>query len=187
MILLTGYPKVTDEFERTLDRPSPVERSPSGLVSRDYRPLTRGPDLIASWPLGPAPRQSEPGDVDWQIASEEYVTIQKNRLTLPYAGDVERAPLYLNVRGRVRVTPGATLTVHLRTTHLREGKPYDVRITLSNDEADDFQTPFVEFAPERPGDYADLGEVYAGYELEAKVTDGNGYLDQGTSVALYSE
>lgn len=187
MVTFSGYSTVTDEFERTLDRDSPVDRSPSGLVSRDYQPLTRGPELLASWPLGSTPRQSEPGDIDWEITSDEYVIVQKNRLTLPYAGDIERAPLYLNVRGHVRVTTGTTLTVYLRTTHLRDGKPYDVEIDLTHEEGDDFQTPFVEFAPERPGDYTDLGEVFAGYELKAKATGGTGYLDQGTSVALYSE
>lgn len=178
---------MTDEFERPLDRDSPIYRSPSGLVSRDYQPLTHGPELLASWPLGPAPRQSGPGDVDWEITSEEYVTVQKNRLLLPYAGVVERAPLYLNVRGHSTVTPETTLTLELRTTHLREGKPYDVSIALAHEEGDDFQTPFVEFAPERPGDYEKLGEMYAGYEFRAKVDGDTGRLDQGTNVALYSE
>ena len=178
---------MTDEHDRPHDRDSPIDRSASGLVSRDYRPRTRGPELLASWPLGTAPRQSEPGDTDWEITSDEYVTVQKNRLTLPYAGDIERTPLYLNLRGHARVASGATLTLLLRTTHLREGKPYDAVIELTHEDGDDFQTPFVEFAPERPGDYTDLGEVFAGYELRAKATGGTGYLDQGTSVILYSE
>jgi len=178
---------VTDEHDRPLDRDSPIDRSASGLVSRDYRPRPRGPELLASGPLGTAPRQSEPGDGAWEITSDEYVTVQKHRLTLPYAGDIERTPLYLNLRGHARVASGATLTLHLRTTHLREGKPYDAEIELTHEDGDDFQTPFVEFAPERPGDYTDLGEVFAGYELRAKATGGTGYLDQGTSVILYSE
>lgn len=167
-------------------RRSPIGRSTSGLVSRDYRPRTRGPKLITSWPLGPAPGQTEPGDQDWEITTAEFVPIQKNRLTLPYAAPVDYAPTYLNVRGRVSVDSGATLTLRLENCQL-SGKPYDVTIDLRNVTNADFQSPFVEFTPERPSEYDRYGEVYAGYELLAKVEGGAGFLDQGTSVQYWSE
>ena len=167
-------------------RRSPVGRSESGLVSRDWRPRNRGPELVASWPLGHPPGQDEPGGDDWELTDEEYVVVQKNRLTLPYAVGVDFAPSYLNVRGYGRVASGGTLWLRLANNKL-DGKPYEVEIELTNATGTEFQSPFVEFTPDRPGEYGPRGEVFAGYQLRAKVEDGTAYLDQGTSVQLWSE
>lgn len=180
------HPRIRGETapDRTLSRTSPLDGSASGLVSRDYRPRTGGPELVTSWPLGPAPGQDGPEVVDWELTGSDPVTIQRNLLSLPYVGGVDYAPLYLNVRGRVRLPPGATLELTLRCTHL-SGKPYETTVWL--DESDDFQSPFVEFVPDRPADYEPGGDTYAGYELRAAVDGDRAYVDQGTNVQLFSE
>lgn len=171
---------------RMLGRRSPVGQSESGLVSRDYQPRTGGPELIASWPLGSAPGQTEPGDVDWEVSTSEYVTLQKHTFTMPFVGPLDYAKIYLGVTGHARVdTEGETLSVELANRNL-SGKPYEATAELGATELRPFASAMVEFAPETD-EYDNEGRMYGGYELRAKVSDGVAYLDQGTAVQLWSE
>jgi hypothetical protein len=183
-------PVQPDPPDNPIERRDPTEHSDSGLLSRDYQPRHRGPELIASWPLGPPPSQIEPGNVDWEVTSDEFVQLQRNLTVTPFVGPIEHSKIYLGVRGTARVeTEGETLTIRLETTHL-EGSEYETEIDLSNTSMQPFMTPMVEFAPDAR-DYREhtfIGrEMYSGYVLSAAVTNGIGYLDQGTSVHLWSE
>lgn len=173
---------------RMLSRRSPIGRSRPSLVSRDYQPRTGGPELVASWPLGPTPTQSGLGDHPWEVAETEYVTLQKNFLALPFVAPIECSLLYLNFCGRGRTGPGdETLTLRLTTDHLeRSGKPYETEIDLSDAEGEYFLSPMVEFAPDT-GDYRPGHDIVSGYEFQAKVSGGTGYVDQGSAVQLWSE
>jgi hypothetical protein len=179
--------KVADN--RLIERRDPVEQSKSGLLSRDYQPRHGGPELIASWPLGNAPGQTEPGNVDWEVNSEEYVQLQRNLTVNHFLGPIEYTKIYAGVRGRGRVEGGGTLSLRLEPLHL-EGEEYRTTITLTNSEDEPFMTPMVEFTPDAR-DYREhsfIGrEMYGGYVLSAKVDTGTGYLDQGTGVHLWSE
>lgn len=174
--------------DRTEPRRSPVDRSEAGLVSRDYQPRHGGPELVASWPLGPAPGQTEPGDVDWTVESEAFVQLQRNLTFTHFLGPIDYTKLYLGVRGRGRAE-GGTLTLRLETVHL-EGDAYETEIDLRNGEDEPFGTPMVEATPDAR-DYREhefIGrEMYGGYVLSARVSGGVGYLDQGTAVHLWSE
>lgn len=173
---------------RIVERRDPVERSERGLVSRDYQPRHGGPELIASWPLGPAPGQSEPGTVDWEVTSEEYVQLQRNLTVNQFLGPIEYTKIYAGVRGRGRVD-GGSLSIRLEPLHL-DGEEYRTTISLTNDDDAPFMTPMVEFTPDARDyrEHAFIGrEMYGGYSLSAKVTGGTGYLDQGTAVHLWSE
>lgn len=174
----------------TRPRRSSTRCSDSGLVSRDYQPRRDGPELIASWPLGPAPGQTTPGNVDWEVTDREFVQLQRNLTVTPFIGPIERSKIYLGVRGSGRVdTEGESLSVRLETTHL-EGSEYETEIELSNPSMRPFITPMIEFTPDAR-DYREhtyIGkEMYGGYVLSASVTGGTGYLDQGTSVHCWSE
>lgn len=171
-------------------RRSPAAQSESGLVSRDYQPRHGGPELIASWPLGPAPDQTNLGNVDWEVTNDEFVQLQRNLTVTPFVGPIEQNKIYLGVRGTSRVgTEGETLSIQLQTTPL-EGDEYETEIDLTNTSMQPFMTPMVEFTPDAR-DYREhtfIGrEMYSGYVLSAAVSDGTGYLDQGTSVHLWSE
>jgi hypothetical protein len=173
-----------------LERRDPTEHSDSGLLSRDYQPRYGGPELIASWPLGPPPSQTEPGNVDWEVMNDEFVQLQRNLTVTPFVGPIEYSKIYLGVRGTGCVeTEGETLSIRLETTHLT-GSEYETEIDVSNTSMQPFMTPMVEFAPDAR-DYREhtfIGrEMYSGYVLSAAVTSGTGYLDQGTSVHLWSE
>lgn len=175
---------------RIVERRDPAEHSDSGLLSRDYQPRHGGPELIASWPLGPAPGQTEPGNVDWEVTDDEFVQLQRNLTVTPFVGPIEQSKIYLGVRGTGRVgSEGDTLSIRLETTHL-EGSEYETEIELTNTSMQPFITPMVEFTPDAR-DYREhtfIGrEMYSGYILSASVTGGTGYLDQGTSVHLWSE
>lgn len=173
---------------RMLGRRSPVGESDSALVSRDYQPRVGGPELVASWPLGPTPAQTSPGDEDWTVTSPDYVTLQKNCLQIPYVAPVECSILYLNVCGRGRTSSDDTvMTLHLATDHLTvDGEPYETTVELSAPESEYFVSPMVEIAPDT-GDYDPGGDIVASYTFEAAVSGGTGYLDQGTAVQLWSE
>ncbi|WP_324760958.1 hypothetical protein [Haloarcula montana] len=173
---------------RMLARRSPVGKSDSALVSRDYQPRVGGPELIASWPLGPTPSQTGIGDSDWEVTESEYATLQKNFLTLPYVAPIECSILYLNVCGRARTSSAdTTLTFHLTTDHVEySGEPYETAVELSDVDGDYFVSPMVEFAPDTGG-YRHGHDIVAGYELEAKAVGETGYVDQGTAVQLWSE
>ncbi|WP_137287649.1 hypothetical protein [Halorussus salinisoli] len=174
---------------RQHDRRPPDEHSEAGLLSRDYQPRHGGPELIASWPLGPAPSQTEPGDVDWKVASQEPVQLQRNLTVNHFLGPIENAKIYAGVRGIARVENGETLTLSLETTHLK-GEEYETEIELTNVTTEPFLTPLVEFVPDA-NDYREhsfIGrEMYGGYVLSAAVSGGTGYVDQGTAVHLWSE
>lgn len=174
---------------RLIDRRDPVERSERGLLSRDYQPRHGGPELIASWPLGPAPSQTEPGNVDWEVTREEYVQLQRNLTVNQFLGPIEYTKIYAGVRGRGRIEDGGVLSLRLEPLHL-EGEEYRTTITLTNDGDEPFMTPMVEFTPDAR-DYRDhsfIGrEMYGGYVFSAKVDGGTGYLDQGTAVHLWCE
>lgn len=175
---------------RFQDRPTPTGKSDSSLASRDYRPRTGGPDLITSWPLGPAPGQTEPGDIDWELTEPEFTTLGRTLLQLPYLGPIDYTKIYLNVRGRGRVEQsGVVLTLRISNEAL-SGKPYETEIELTNTETEPFISPMVELTPDgrEYGEHEFIGkEMYGGYTLEGKVSDGSAYLDQGTAVQLWSE
>jgi hypothetical protein len=131
------------------------------------------------------------GDVDWEIDTMEYTLIQKNTLQLPYLGPLDYAPLYLNVCGRGYVEPdGAVLSLSLADTQL-SGKAYRTTLELENDTRKPFASSMIEVAPETTDEthaaYDKPGHLYGGYELKAKVSDGTGYIDQGTCVQVWSE
>lgn len=175
---------------RIIERRDPTDHSDSGLLSRDYQPRYGSPELIASWPLGPTPGQTAPGNVEWTVTDDEFVQLQRNLTITPFVGPIEHSKIYLGIRGTGRVeTDGETLTIRLETTHL-EGSEYETEIDLSNTSMQPFVTPMIEFAPDAR-DYRKhtyIGrEMYGGYVLSAAVTGGTGYLDQGTSVHLWSE
>ncbi|MFC6734077.1 MULTISPECIES: hypothetical protein [unclassified Haladaptatus] len=174
---------------RLVARRDPVPQSESGLLSRDYQPRHGGPELITSWPLGPAPGQTEPGNVDWEVTESSWVQLQRNLTVNHFLGPIEYTKIYAGVRGRARVEGGGTLSLRLEPLHL-EGDEYETTITLTNVADEPFMTPMVEFTPDRR-DYREhsfIGrEMYGGYVLSAKVEDGIGYLDQGTGVHLWSE
>jgi hypothetical protein len=170
---------------RMLSRRSPVGQSESGLASRDYQPRTGGPELIASWPLGPAPSQTSAALEDWEVSSTEFVALQRNALQLPYLGPIDYSPLYLNATGRARVDTGERLTLELANRNL-SGKPYEVAVELTNDERAPFMIPTVEVAPETD-EHGVMGKEYGGYELRAKVSGGSAAVDPGTAVQLWSE
>ncbi|WP_433627537.1 hypothetical protein [Halomicrococcus sp. NG-SE-24] len=183
-------PQVPDTADnRLVDRRDPVDRSQSGLVSRDYQPRRGGPELVASWPLGTPPRQSRPGNVDWKVESEEFVQLQRNLTVNHFLGPVEFTKLYVGVRGRGRVEGDGTLALRLEPIHL-EGEEYRTTVELADGSDAPFVTPMVEFTPDAP-DYRQhtfIGrEMYGGYVLSARAIDGTGYLDQGTAVHLWSE
>ncbi|WP_284007599.1 hypothetical protein [Haloarcula pelagica] len=165
-------------------RPSPLDASSSGLASRDYRPRTGGPELVTSWPLGPAPGADGPGDADWSVETGKYVTLQRSRFTLPYLGGHDDVPLYLNVVGHVSVETGATLSLWLTQRHL-DGDHYETEVDLTR--TGDLQTPMVEVAPDDPDAIRDGREVYGGFTLRARVEDGTATVDRGTAVQLFSE
>lgn len=175
---------------RVSPRRSSMERSETGLVSRDYQPRHGGPELLASWPLGPTPAQTEPGNVDWEVTSEEFVQLQRNLTLTHLLGPIDYTALYVGVRGTGRIdTPGETLLLALEPTHL-EGDEFETTIQLTNTTDEPFVTPMVEFTPDRRayGEHSFIGsEMYGGYVLSAAVSGGTGYLDQGTSVHLWSE
>lgn len=175
---------------RMYDRPSPTDASDSGLASRDYRPRTGGPELITSWPLGPAPGQTEPGDADWKLTEPEFTTLGRTLLQLPYLGPIDYTKIYLNVRGRGRVEqPGAVLRLRISNEALT-GKPYETEIELTNTETEPFISPMVELTPDgrEYGEHEFIGkEMYGGYTLEGKISEGSAYLDRGTAVQLWSE
>lgn len=187
----TGRPTALETSDnRLVERRDPVDRSDAGLVSRDYQPRHGGPELIASWPLGPPPRQSEPGDLDWVVTDEEFVQLQRNLTVTHLVGPIEYTKIYLGVRGTGQIdTAEETFRLRLGTTHL-EGDRFETEIELSNTTPEPFVTPMVEFAPDGPEyrEHSFIGrEMYGGYVLSASVTGGTGYLDQGTSVHLWSE
>lgn len=186
---IRGAPPTTAPNRQTDRRPTD-KHSTTGLVSRDYQPTHGGPELIASWPLGPTPRQTEPGNVDWKVTERDMVQLQRNLTVNHFLGPIEHAKLYLGVRGRARVgTAGESLTLALETTHL-EGEEYETRIKLTNESREPFMTPMIEFVPDAR-DYREhsfIGrEMYGGYVLSASVSGGTGYVDQGTAVHLWSE
>lgn len=164
-------------------------RNKSGLLSRHYRPRHDGPDYLASWPLGAPPRQTGPDDVDWRVESRTFVTLQRNLTVNHLFGAIDESPIYLGVRGRCRVTDGATLTLRVEPIHLDE-PDYGTTIHLKNTETEPFMTPMDEFLPTDRDAYREhsfIGrEMYGGYVLSAKVTGGTGYIDQGTAVHLWS-
>jgi len=171
---------------RRLPRRSPIPISESGIVSRDYQPRTGGPELIAAWPLGPAPSQSEPALKDWKITDAEYSSIQRNVLTQPLVGPIDYSKIYLNFTGHGYVDDEDS-TLYITLMHnVLEGKPYETEIELSNTTRKPFMSPMIEFTPEI-SEYGLLGKVYSGYELMAKTSGGVGYLDPGSSVQLFSE
>jgi hypothetical protein len=174
----------------THPRRSPIDHSESGLVSRDYQPRHDGPELVASWPLGPSPAQTELGNVDWEITTEEPVQLQRNLTVNHFLGSIDYTTFYVGVRGSGRIdASGETLTLTLSTTHL-EGDEYETAIELTNTTDEPFITPLIEFTPDARvyGEHEFIGsEMYGGYVLSAAVSGGTGYLDQGTSVHLWSE
>jgi len=183
-----GIEESRTDYNRMLSRRSPVDRSESGLVSRDYQPRTGGPELVASWQLGSPPAQTELGDVDWEITQTEYVTLQRNILSPPYVAGSNYSPTYLVVCGRGRVdTDGETLSIELTNSHL-SGKPYETEIELTNTDERPFMTPLIEVSPDRP-DYEGKpwGSRVPEYVLSAKVSGGTAHLNRATSVQLWSE
>lgn len=174
---------------RMVQRRDPVEHSESGLVSRDYQPRHGGPELVASWPLGTAPGQTCPGDMDWEIESGGFTQLQRNLTVNHFLGPIEYTKLYVGVRGRGRVENSGELTIRLEPLHL-EGEAYRTTISLTNETDEPFMTPMVEFTPDEQTyrEHTFIGrEMYGGYVLSAKVEGGTGYLDQGTAVHLWSE
>lgn len=183
-------PQVPDAASnRMVDRRDPVPESKSGLLSRDYQPRTGGPEMVTSWPLGTPPGQDEPGGDPWRVDTDEFTQLQRNLTVNHFLGPIECSKLYLGVRGRGFVTDGGTLTLRLEQVHL-EGAEYETEIDLVNGDDAPFMTPMVESTPDAR-DYREhsfIGrEMYGGYVLSAKVSDGVGYLDQGTAVHLWSE
>ncbi|MFC6976886.1 hypothetical protein ACFQL1_22745 [Halomicroarcula sp. GCM10025709] len=176
------------DTNRMLARRSPVEHSDSALVSRDYQPRVGGPELLASWPLGPPPAQAAPDDDAWRITESEPITLQRNYLPVAYVAPIGCSIAYLNVCGRAWTgSAGAELTLELTTDHVqRSGEPYETSVEISGEDADYVLAPMVEFAPDT-GDYEPDGCVVAGYELRASVSGGIGFVDQGTAVHLWSE
>lgn len=183
-------PIVPDTADNSMhERRDPIPESMSGLVSRDYHPRHGGPELIASWPLGPTPGQTAPGNVEWTVTSQTFVQLQRNLTVNHFLGPIEHSKIYAGVRGAAYIEDGGTLELRLETTHL-EGEEYETTIALETAEMAPFITPMIEFTPDAR-DYREhtfIGrEMYGGYVLSARVTDGTGYIDQGTAVHLWSE
>lgn len=180
----------THGTNRMLERRPPTTSSSSGLASRDYRPRTGGPELVASWPLGPAPGQTEPGDDPWILEDRSFTLLKRTLLQLPYLGPIDYNKIYLNVRGRGHVESSAeTVTLRLSNENL-SGKPYETEISLSNDESEPFILPMVDASPDgrEYGSHDFIGkEMYGGVSLEGKVSGGRAFLDQGTAIQLWSE
>ena len=182
-------PKPKTASNRLVERRDPVPESSSGLLSRDHQPRHGGPELIASWPLGVAPGQTEPGNVDWTVESTDFVQLQRNLTVNQFLGPIEFTRIYMGVRGRAHVSPGETLTLRLSALHL-EGEQYETTIELRNEEMEPFMTPMVELTPDARDyrEHAFIGrEMYGGYVLSARVSDGSAHIDQGTGVHLWSE
>lgn len=118
------------------------------------------------------------------------MTLKRTLLQLPYLGPIDYNKIYLNIRGRGRVEPtGETLMLRLSNENL-SGKPYETEITLANTEMQPFISPMVEITPDgrEYGAHEFIGkEMYGGFTLEGKVSSGSAYLDQGTTVQLWSE
>lgn len=165
-------------------RPSPLDASDSGLVSRDYRPRTTGPELVTSWPLGHPPTAETLDETDWHIESGEYVTLSQIQFSLPYLGGHDFTPLYLNVVGHAAVSGDATLSLWLDQHHL-DGDHYEIEVDLTR--TGSFQTPMVEVAPDDPAAIKQGREVYAGVDLRARVEGGTATVDQSTAIQLFSE
>jgi len=186
--------------DRLIARDSPVGASESSLASRDYQPRHGGPELITSWSIGPPPDRTEPNEADWELTSDQYVTIDRSYFTLPYAGPVDYSMIYLNVCGAGYVdaegadsaedTGDATLSLVLANPDL-SGKASRTECELTNRSRKRFASSMIEVTPEtRDRDhapYSKLGKVFGEYELDAKVTGGTGYVDRGTCVQLWSE
>ena len=168
-----------------LTRRSPIDRSDSGLVSRDYQPIIGGPKLICSWPLGPAPGDDFPTG-PWTINHTDFVPVQRNILTAPNLAPVDYAPTYLVACGRAHVDQGATLTLRIANRYF-SGKPYETEWTVQVTEPTPFLSSTVECAPDEPDYESPEARVFPEYALEAKVEGGCGYLDPGTNVQLWSE
>jgi hypothetical protein len=173
--------------DRMLARRSPVDHSDSALVSRDYQPRVGGPELLASWPIGPPPGQ-ETGDEEWRITESEPTILQRNYLPVAYVAPIGCSIAYLNVCGRARTGSDDTvLTLELTTDHVRHGgEPYETTVEVSSEDSDYVISPMVEFAPDS-GDYEPDGSIVASYELRASVSGGTGIVDRGTAVHLWSE
>lgn len=177
--------RYADDGTPLLSRRSPIDRSESGLVSRDYQPLIGGPKLIASWPLGAAP-QDDFVEQPWEIDRTDFVRVQQNILSGPNLAPVDHAPTYLVICGRGHVDAGETMTVRLANPHY-SGKPYETSLEISETSPTPFLSTTVEFAPDRPDYESSDARIFPEYSLEAKVTGGCGYLQPGTSVQLWSE
>lgn len=177
-------PNDREAIDLAPERPSPIDASESGLVSRDYRPRTPGPELVTSWPLGPAPTADSLDETDWQIETADYVSLQRVRLSLPYLGGHDFAPLYLNVVGHVTVETDATLSLWLTQRHL-DGEHYELNVDLAR--TGNFQTPMIEVAPDDPEAIEQGREVYGGFTLRARVEDGSATVGSGTAVQLFTE
>lgn len=181
-----GTPRA--DHNRMLGRRSPIDRSDSSLVSRDYQPRHGGPELVTSWPLGAPPTQTDLGAEPWEITASEDVTLQQTILSPPYVTDPNAAPAYLVVCGQGCVgSAGDELHLSLSNTSL-SGKPYETEITLTNTDPNPFMTPTIEVTPDRP-DYESKawGSEPTMYVLSARVSGDAGYLDPGTNVQLWSE
>lgn len=177
--------RFTAEGVPLLQRRSPIDRSESGLVSRDYQPIVGGPRLVGSWPLGAQSGDRFPA-ADWQIDRDDFVPVQRNILTAPQLAPVDFSPAYLVVCGRGHVDAGATLTIRLSNRYY-SGKPYETSLELTATESTPFLSTAVEFAPDEPDYEAAAGRIFPEYSLEAKAADGTGYLHPGTGVQLWSE
>lgn len=176
------------DHTRMLGRRSPIHRSDSALVSRDYQPHHGGPELVTSWALGAPPTQTSIGDEPWEITSNEDVTLQKTILSPPYLTDPHFAPAYLVVCGQGHVgADGDVLHLSLSNTSL-SGKPYETEITLTNTAPAPFMTPLVEVTPDRADyEHKAWGSSPTMYVLSACVSGTVAYLDAGTNVQLWSE
>lgn len=171
---------------RMLGRRSAAEQSQSGLVSRDYQPRTGGPELMASWPLGAPPRQTEPGDLDWRVTGTDWTMIQKHHFSMPYVGPIDYAKLYIGVTGIASVDEDEeTLGVRLENRHV-EGDAYDATARIHGTSDATFATPMIEFAPDVET-FTGRGRTVGGYTVSARVSGGTAWIDQGTAVQLWAE
>lgn len=117
-------------------------------MSGDYRPAGDEPALVSSWLLGPPPADRGDGET-WVVTGTEWDPLQRNVLSAPHLGALDRSPTYLIACGCGHVdVEGTTLTLQLANQHL-SGKPYETALEIDAETSTTFSTPTVEFMPDR--------------------------------------
>lgn len=175
---------------RLHDRRPPDEYSRSGLVSQDYQPRHGGPELVASWPLGIPPGSPGPGVMTGASRARSSSSYSGISPSITFWPDRVHEALRRRQRPWSRRGRGDAYDPP-RTRPPRRGRVPDVHRPLKRGRrpvhdsdggvhARRVRLPRVRVLVHRPRDVG-------GYVLSAKVSGGMDYLDQRTSVSLWSE